>query len=223
MCLIHFLIYHIIITIFYLIYSPYLLSIVADIATEGVGLLASIENSRGRRCCRRVSVARREGGVCCSDISKFVSKSRSTLTWNINDNESFKHTYLSLDVFLFICYRYTFIVFVFVLMTRLANSRLTGMLLITLFGWKNPLDKSTTVCSVKLTYFRQRRHEYPERDDEGNLDPLELDVEDVVLGRVAVAAVGGVVVVPDWHGVLTHSFLMKQLPKICIRMEATFI
>ena len=64
---------------------------------------------------------------------------------------------------------------------------------------------------MKLTYFRQRRHEYPERDDEGNLDPLELDVEDVVLGRVAVAAVGGVVVVPDWHGVLTHSFLMKQL------------
>ena len=150
MCLIHFLIYHIIITIFYLIYSPYLLSIVADIATEGVGLLASIENSRGRRCCRRVSVARREGGVCCSDISKIVSKSRSTLTWNINDNESFKHTYLSLDVFLFICYRYTFIVFVFVLMTRLANSRLTGMLLITLFGSKNPLYLSTMFCETHL-------------------------------------------------------------------------
>ena len=65
---------------------------------------------------------------------------------------------------------------------------------------------------MTLTYFRQRRHEYPERDDEGNLDPLELDVEDMVLGRVAVAAVGGVVVVPDLHGVLTHSFLMKQLP-----------
>ena len=64
---------------------------------------------------------------------------------------------------------------------------------------------------MKLTYFRQRRHEYPERDDEGNLAPLELDVEDMVLGRVAVAAVGGGVVVPD-YGVLTHSFLMKQLP-----------
>ena len=44
----------------------------------------------------------------------------------------------------------TFIVFVFVLMTRLANSRLTGMLLITLFGWKNPLYLSTMFCETHL-------------------------------------------------------------------------
>ena len=58
--------------------------------------------------------------------------------------------------------------------------------------------------SVVLTNFGQGGHKDPESDDEGNLDSLELHVEDVVLRCVSMVAV-----VPEpflLQGILTTVF-----------------
>ena len=64
-----------------------------------------------------------------------------------------------------------------------------------------------------LTNLCEGGYEDPECDDEGDLHPVELDMEDVVLRGVAVAVGGGVVAQPV-QGVLTIAGQSTQSPSL---------